>query len=448
MDGIESGFVVAEKIFETKYLNDYLAMVEDTESPRVFHIWSALWAVSAAMGRRCWLPFGVMDIFPNQYVLIVGSPASRKSTALSLARKLLKDSTGVRFAPGDTGGQRQGLVLAMQGNEEDHHKEFLGAAELGAKENTISSLTDLAEVTNTTTDEELISVAEADKHHIAVAASEFSRFIGQNNLQMMDFLVERYDGEDYEYKTRQSNITMRNTLMNMLAATTPTSLNHSLPPAAGGQGFLSRMILVYGAKKYKEIARPSAPDARLVTGIKDTLNGVYHELHGMFDETAEAKAYSESLYGFNIGITDSRFAYYAERRYTHLIKLAMVLAGARLDQTITKSDYEEAHRILRGTEAGMADALGEFGMNPLAVVKQEILEQMRASQGPLTIEQIVAMFHRDASSRDIIEVINDLVRVGQVKMNQLSSGARVLSAVLSKQGTEDAMMKLLVNREG
>lgn len=430
-------------IFETEYLNDYLRMVEETESPRVFHIWSSLWAISAALGRRCWLPFGTFDLFPNQYVLIVGSPASRKSTALSMARKLLRDSTGVRFAPADTGGQRQGLVLAMQGTEEENHKEFLGAAELGVKENTIASLTDLAEVTNVPESAEQMEQAEADKHHIAAAASEFSRFIGQNNLSMMDFLVERYDGEDYEYKTRTSNIVMKKTLMNMLAATTPTMLNQSLPPQVGGQGFLSRMILVYGAKKYKSIPRPSAPDHALVGRVKDTLNAIYSNMHGAFTETADGRAYSEGLYGYDNGITDTRFAYYAERRYTHLIKLAMVLAASRVDSCITRTDYEEAHRILVATELGMTEALGEFGMNPMAVLKQDILEQLRATQGPMLMQTLIAMFHRDASSRDIAEVVNDLIRVGQLKINQTPTGQSMISAVYSKQDTEDQMMKLL-----
>lgn len=417
-------------------------MVEDTESPRVFHIWSALWAVSSSLGRRCWLPFGTFDLFPNQYVLIVGSPASRKSTALSLARKLVKNSTGVRFAPADTGGQRQGLVIAMQGSEEDHSKEYLGAAELGARENTISSLTDLAEITNVP-DETQFEIADADKHHISVAASEFSRFIGQNNLSMMDFLVERYDGEDYEYKTRQSNIVLKKTLLNMLAATTPTSLNNSLPPAAGGQGFLSRMILVYGAKKHKSIPRPKAPPEAMVGAIQDRLSDVYHQLHGSFSETKDGQAYSESLYGYDIGVSDARFAYYAERRYTHLIKLAMVLAASRLETVITRTDYEEAHRILCATELGMTEALGEFGMNPMAVLKQEILEQLRAQQGPLPMSAILAMFHRDASSRDITEVVNDLIRVGQIKMGSSPNGQSILSAVYTRQDTEDSMMRLL-----
>lgn len=428
--------------FQTQYLNDYLQMVEDTESPRIFHIWSAVFALSASLGRRCWLPFGTFDIMPNQFILMVGSPGTRKTTAANQSKKLIKMATGVRFAPSDTGGQRQGLVISLAGNE-GMEKEFLGNAELGARENSISSLTQLEAVTNAPEDDQLIEVAEADKHHLAVVASEFSRFIGQNNLSMLDFLGERYDGEDYEYRTRQSNIVLKNTLMNILACTTPTMLNNSMPPAAGGQGFLSRMILVYGTKKYKQVPRPKAPPVDLVNKVKDRLNDAYHRLSGPFDETADGRSYSESLYNQPLDIADSRFGYYGERRYTHLIKLAMCLAASRGDSTITRTDYEESNRILRATERGMPDALGEFGLNPLAMLKQEILEQLRATQGPLTMEQIVAMFHRDARSREIAEVINDLVKMGQVKMSQLASGKRVLSAVSRISDTEDEMMKLL-----
>lgn len=429
--------------FQTEYLNEYLKMVEDTESPRIFHIWSAVFAMSAAMGRRCWLPFGTFDIYPNQYVLLVGTPGTRKSTAASLSKKLLKSSTGTRFAPSDTGGQRQGLIGALFG-EESQAKEFLNGAEIGARDNSIASLTELDSISNEPDAEELIAVAEADRHHLTVVASEFSRFIGQHNLSMLDFLGEvGYDGEDYEYRTRQTSVTLKKPLMNILGCTTPTMLNNSMPPAAGGQGFLSRMILVYGTRKYKQVPRPNAPPLELVGKVRDRLNDVYHRLSGPFDETPDGRSYSESLYNYTIEIADSRFGYYGERRYTHLIKLAMCLAASRGDSLITKSDYEESHRILSATERGMPDALGEFGLNPLALLKQEILEQLRATQGPLTMDQVVAMFHRDARSREIAEVVNDLVKLGQVKLSQLPGGSRVISAVKRLSDTEADMMKIL-----
>lgn len=429
--------------FNSEYLNDYLRMVEDTESPRIFHIWSAIFAVAASLGRRCYLPFGTFDVFPNHYILFVGTPGTRKTTAASLGKRMIKQATGVRFAPSDTGGQRQGLIVALQGPSTDN-TEFLDGAQLASKNDGLSSLSELMDITNQPDEEALQSfVDQADRHHLAIVASEFSRIIGINNMSMMDFLGERYDGEDYEYQTKGTYIKLNNTLINMLACTTPVSIANSLPPQAGGQGFLSRIILVYGAKKYKLVPRPSAPNVDLVGRIKDVLDYAYREMSGGFEETPDARRYCESLYGYNIEITDSRFGYYAERRYTHLLKLAMCIAASRGTMTIELVDYEEAHKILKATELGMPDALGEFGMNPLAQLKQEILETLRASMTPHTLEQIIAMFHRDARSSEIAEVVNDLIKTKQVMMQQTKSGQRLISATFSKQNTEDAMMQTL-----
>lgn len=439
--------------FSTAYLTDYLEMVEHTESPRVFHIWSALWGVSCALGRRCWLPFGHITVLPNQYVLLVGTPASRKSTALSMARRLLRDSTRVRFAPDDTGGQRQGLAKAMLGLADDEDRKFAAAVVEATKQTGFMQLSDLENFDLGIGDVEATEDTPhlLDAHHIVAAASEFSRFIGQNNLALLDFLVERYDGEDYDYLTKQSSITLKNTLMNLIAATTPVSLNHALPPSAGGQGFLSRMILVYGAKKWREIPTPIAPPADVTSRVKGVLHDVYRYANGPFIESQSAVATRESLYGYRLPIADSRFAFYAERRYMHLIKLAMCLAATRVTPgndklALEDDDYHEAHRILRATEVGMSDALGEFGLNPLAVVKQEILEELRRQQAPLTMEQLVSMFHRDATSRDIAEVITDLSRAGQIIQAQVKDGRTLISARFKRQDTEDEMMRLLAEK--
>lgn len=419
-----------------------MAMVEDTESPRLFHVWSALEAIAMALGRRCYLPFGPMVIFPNQYVLIVGTPGTRKSTAATISKRLIRASTGVRFAPRDTAGQRQGLIDAIKNSGPD--KEFLGAVELNARDDSISGLTlrDISEATNDPEDEEAKYIAEADKHHVAVVTPEFSSFIGQNNIQFLDFLTSMWDGEDYDYKIKTGETILKNPLINILGCTTPTQIANSMPAAAGGQGFLSRVILVFGARKYKSIARPKAPAFELVDQIKNHLDFVYHQINGPFDETLDGCAYSEGLYTYPLEITDSRFGYYNERRYTHLIKLAMCLCAARGDRVICKDDYEEAHRILRATERGMPDALGEFGLNPLAALKQSILEFVRAVH-VIPLEELRGHFHRDARSTEFMEAVNDLVKMRQLSLTQTTDGKAIVSARIQKEDTQDTMLKLL-----
>lgn len=430
--------------FNSQFLNDYMNMVEDTESPRLFHVWSAVSGLAACLGRRCWLPFGPMTIFPNQYIALVGTPGTRKSTAASIMKRQLRKATGVRFAPADTAGQRQGLVEAMRGAGDN--KEFLENVELAVADDSLAGLTldQIAQVTNVVEEESSDGfVSAADKHHIMVIATELSRFIGQNNFQMLDFLTTMWDGDDYEYQTKGGLITLKNPLINMLSCTTPTSLNIAMPPAAGGQGFLSRMILVYGSRKHKLVPRPSEPPQDSVDAVRAGFNRAYYEVAGAFDETPDARAYSESLYDWQLEINDPRFGYYHERRYDHLIKLAMALCASRGQHIIVKEDYEEAHRILRATERGMPDALGEFGMNPLAALKQNMLEFIR-SRGTVQVEELRAVFHRDSRATDFMEAVNDLARMKQVAMTQLASGQAVLMAKGGKSNSEDAMIKALM----
>ena len=430
--------------FNCEYLNEYLDMVEDTESPRLFHVWSAIADIAAALGRRCWFPFGAAgDIYANHYILLVGTPGTRKSTASSMAKRVLANSTGVRFAPKDTGGQRQGLVTAMGGAEDQ--KEFVGAVEVANNSLAALTLEDIEEVTNDPEDEKARFISAADKHHMFLVAGEFGQFIGQNNRQLLDFLTAMWDGEDYEYQLKGSVSTLKNPLLNILGATTPTSIAQNMPPQAGGQGFLSRVILVYGARKYKSVPRPVAPAVELVSAVSDRLQRVYFELAGAFDETDDARDYSIRLYDYSLEITDSRFGYYNERRYTHLIKLAMCLAAGRGTQTISRADYEEAHRILRATERGMPDALGEFGMNPLATLKQSILEAVR-NQVMIPLDSLQAMFHRDARAGEIQEVLNDLQRLKQVKYAQRKDGGVNIHAVYKVESTESGMMKALTDQ--
>src|SRR5690606_14966202 len=145
-------------------------------------------------------------IFPNQFIALVGTPGTRKSTAMNIMKRNLRKSTGVRFAPVDTAGQRQGLVEAMRGKADS--EEFLDNVQLAASEDSLAGLTldHIASITKVASDpddenQDLLDEARnfisgADKHHIMVTATELSRYLGQNNFQMLDFLGTMWDGED------------------------------------------------------------------------------------------------------------------------------------------------------------------------------------------------------------------------------------------------------------
>lgn len=389
------------------------------------------------------MPFGDGCVYPNQYIALVGTPGTRKSTVINISKKQLKRSTGVKFAPDDTAGQRQGLIKAMLRNS-GQETLYLNGVKLGAKDDTLAALTmqEVSQITDEADSEEQYEIDEADKQHLVATSDELGTFIGQNNTQLLNFLTTAWDGKDYTYDTTTKEIRLERPLLNIIAASTPVSIANSMPAAAVGQGFLSRVILVYGARKYKLLARPPVLPEESVFRIRERLGEIHGMMHGEFDETPDGKAYSESLYGWTLEISDSRFSYYHERRYTHLIKLAMCLAAGSGRHTIVRDDYDEAHRILRATERGMPDALGEFGMNPLAALKQSILEFMRESMA-MPIDELRSHFHRDARTNEFMEVVNDLIRTKQLVMNQSTAGRPFLTAKITKADTEDDMLKLL-----
>src|SRR5690606_6784249 len=64
-----------------------------------YHKWCGLSILSAAAGRKFKVNFGNIIIYPNLYVFLVGAPASGKSTAMSIARRLLATSPNQFIAP-------------------------------------------------------------------------------------------------------------------------------------------------------------------------------------------------------------------------------------------------------------------------------------------------------------------------------------------------------------
>lgn len=431
----------ALETFHSPYLTNYMKAVEDTESPRLFHVWAAMSAVSAALARQVWLPFGMVGkVYGNQFILLVGPPAVRKSTAMRVAYRLVKESTNVRFAPTDTGGQRQGLIRALaRGSEESEDVKAIEAA-----------LADPFSAQGTPIGAEAEGegnpVFSCNKHTLTAYWSEFGGALGQGNHAMMDFLVQTYDGDDYTYEIKGGETSIPQTLMNVFACTTPASISTTLPVTADGHGFLSRFILVHGDENYKKVVWPSLPDGDLIMSLKATLAFINTSLQGACEISKAAKKHAESLYGIELGITDPRFAHYKSRRFMHLLKLSLALAASRKSLTIELDDITTAHTLLALTEKGMPDALGQFGMSPLSKVKQGILEYLRASGAPTTIAVIQAAFHRDARPGEVLEAVQDLMGAKSLVQTQSDSGLLFFSARRAKKDNHanDHMVEFLL----
>lgn len=386
------------------FLRTHLRYVEQTEPPKIFHLWSAIVCASACLGRHVWLDVGIGELYANMYVLLVGPPGARKGTAMKFPVRLMRD-LNVRFAPDDTAGQRKGLILAISG-EEDEEGE-------GTKTNGEIKM-DAGLVTMEDLENVHLTVNGVDSHTMFIYASEWGSFMGQNNLDLTRFLCKMWDGEPYQYKISGIKHVLKDPLVTMAGCTTPTDLSMILPPAAMGQGFMSRIVLVHAHKKAKQIARPN-----LNRECEEPLRSIYewlvNDMKGAMYESTEAYTTIDNIYyGEPVKINDNRFVYYMDRRHTHLQKLAMILAACRRSYVVEVEDIQQAHMILQHTEQTMSDALGEYGLSPVATARQKMLEFIQGANTPVPQQLLWMVMRNDMKLSDMHTGLTALENAGKI----------------------------------
>jgi len=404
-------------LIKNDFLKTHLKYVHNTESPLLMHIWSSIITASAAMGRHVWLDSGARRLYANNYCLLVGPPGTRKNSAINPAVSLLRNNTQVKFAPDDTGGQRQGLIVAIENSTENKMKTDYDALISNPKDFTSDDLDLLGSIHLN------LKKDDPDEHAMFINATEFGSFLGQGNLDMTRFLIKMWDCEPYKYQIKKEEMTLKNPLVNLLGGTTSSDLATLLPPEAIGQGFMSRIILVFAPRKEKDVP-PSKwfLDKKYLPKLNDVYRFLFHEMKGGMEKSQKAQILEDKIYMQNIKLPDTRFIHYSERRADHLAKLAMVLAAVKKSYIINEEDFAEANNILIETEKHMTDALGEYGLSPLAVSRQKMIEFIQHANGPVSNDILWLMMRKDMRLLDFRNSISELINAKKILQIDTASG--------------------------
>lgn len=391
-------------------LADYLAYTKNTESPPLFHAWAFLSGISAALGRRCWYEYGSYRTWPNMFVVLSGPPAVQTAVALSPIRRFLKENTNVRFAPDDTGGQRQGLIEAMIDDESEEDTKVIKALASSDPAQGLAQFTE-KEIMDSLGD---LVVDTRDPNTMYIHATQFNSVLGEKNTALLTFLYKLYDGDGYEYRLKSSRRVLENAVVGMLAGTTPAQIALAIPPEIADQSFLSRCIFVYADPQHlTKIPRPTL-DRHLETKLAVLFAHVFTELNGAFHETKEAAGVLDRIYLRGAKIEDQRFTHYVQRRQDHLRKVCMVLAASRGDTTVELQDVQTGDKLLSFTEETMPDALGEFGLFKLGAAKQKLVEYVCSLTEPVPLAAIYQLMAKDMSNMDFKSAIFELAKTERV----------------------------------
>lgn len=390
-----------------KYLIEYN---RETESPKRYHQWGYLATVAAMLGRNAWLPFGHNNIYPNQYIMFIGSPAARKSSAVKAAINMLYAANYTTISKGRTSKEK--FLLDLSGHIDD----------TGIKHNPGLVLTDgnKAAIQNLF-DTDLAELGETDEHcETLIAADEFNNYIGTGNYEFISLLGELWDvPPDYPVRVKNSkSYTINKPCVSILAGNTPTGFAAAFPPEILGQGFASRLLLIYGERTNVRTTLPKPPPAEVTAEIAAHLQQIRVQVCGEFTIDLGGEVYQtiDWLYKNWQSLDDNRFTNYSGRRFSHLLKIALLFAANDLRTSIEQQDVVAANTILTLTEHEMPRALGEFGMSKHSEVSNKIVEYLNTVDEPKNITQLWEHFQVDIDKMSAMtEIMTGLVRAKKLQ---------------------------------
>ena len=403
------GLAGAQNSVSAETISEYLELMEDTESPRAFHTWALITMAAALLGKHSVLRSGLLTVRPNLFTILIGPPALRKSTAIHMIDDLVR-GTSLNRGPTDTGGQRHGLMSALQGlhrwDARQLHREY-----------------------GSLLNQQLVRPrAPSD---MILLAPELGRLWGSSNRDMTDFMLDLYDGARIDYETKAATTTIREPLVTLLGATTPSSFAGMMPENATSHGILSRLIFVYGESVYKSIPLPPEPTEEWHE-LRATLVRKLQWIDGNrrdFGLSMGARELYEGLYEYSPRLDDPRLETYKGRRANTLLRVAMAIAALRADTWLIESDIALAHELLKSIEPVMHKALESFGRNKAYQGRLVIIQFLKSQTAKTaTIEDVIAAAASEMNRREAEEVLNSMAANKEITI----FGGRVILDALQK----------------
>lgn len=398
----------AESLFDL-----YFRYAENTEPPIIYHRWSIITSISAFLGRQFWFPFGTTRIFPNMYVMLLGNPGTRKSTAIKMARRVISAAGYDHFAAERT--TKEKFLLDLEGAPDEPNFPQRGRKNITSQD----VLRDLR------------LAGDSEEHdgiprEIFVTADEFNEFAGTSNLDFLSLLGVLWDWDDESatYRQRFKNsrsVSIFQPTITLLGGNTHASFKLAFPEQAIGQGFLSRLILVHSEPSGRKITFPTKPPEELVSRIGERLAIIRSAVRGEAKLTPKAESTLDTLYKTWHDLDDYRLKSYSTRRFTHLIKLCLTVVAMRGSIIIDKMDVVLANTILTFTENAMPKALGEFGKSKDSDAAHNIMTALYEASSitparALSLEDLWKVVSRDLDRREkLADILSSLSLAGKIQ---------------------------------
>jgi hypothetical protein len=375
----------------------YAKYADKTEPPPNFHAWSAIGAISALLGKKCQIPQGHFTVFPHLYIVLVGDPGTRKSTAMNIAKRL------VRLVPS--------IPIAAESSSREALIDFMAESKVPYNQNG----------------------KDFAYWQASSFGTELEQFLGGKHINqaMVGFLTAIWDEPIFVEQTRKSGrITIHNPYFTMLGCCTPGWVTDKLKNDVITDGFSRRVI--FALEKEPACLNPwpqNTPDKLETLALLSNETQRIFQISGQFTLTKQAlKLYSTEYVKMREEAKkfSEKIQAYFTSKHELVLKIAMCIsAGLDSYKIIDSKVIEMACQYLSQSERCLETVFAGVGRNELKAHADRALDKMRLRNTGTTKAQFIQENYSDLNKVELDEVWEMLSTTGLAIPGAVSSAQDV-----------------------
>ena len=373
-----------------EFMGLYMDFVRDTtESPFVYHRWCMLSTIATHMGADIHIPMGHFDVLGHFYIQLIGQSGSRKSSAIRIATKLVKEVGKVAIAPNQI--HREALIALL---DEIGDQQY-------ADEDTFESI--------------FAGNAPEIYTGLFIPADEFNNFVGGDKDSYMLLLSQLWDA-DLSFSKRLTKLAtnIENPYINLLSGNTFPGFADVFDGKALGMGMLTRMIVVPWGKERVKIPFPPAPDTSIKDKLVNTLSSI-HDMSGTVTYTPKAKELLGELYSKWHIRSPQSMEQYIQRRFIHLLKICAGFSAVEGTLQVNRAMVLNANTILASNEQQMSSTFAFiFAQQNVGAAMNKVYTYLQEHKEGANLGKLQSVTANVCSSQNLVLAINQLMHTNRI----------------------------------
>lgn len=323
------------------------------------------------------MDMGHFKIYPNLYVVLVGSPGARKTTAMACAKALLR--------------QLKTIPISADSTTAESIKEVMSA----------------------TTAIRTFAYGEKKLNYTPLACfvTELSEFLGVASTNMVSFLTTIYDEPVHEYRTKKGGQQLIvGPYLTLLGCTTPAWIIARLHDDVISGGFSRRAVFVNPPEYDYKNPIPSESKEEVDAWFRLVAHGEQMgDIGGEFVWSKAGKQAYIDWYMAQKMPSDPNLIGWARGRHAQLIKIAMLVALSEgRDLILTEGHVHATQEILIDVEERLSFVFAGFGRNELKGVAMKFYQLLEASGGAMVKQEARARMWDNCNDNEFFQIIEHL----------------------------------------